>query len=174
MIICIAGFAGSGKDTVGAMLAEKLKLKHIRFSFKEEAARRGMPLMEFQKLANKDKSIDLEMDKRIVEEAEKGNCVVTTWLGPWKVKNADLRVWLEASEGERSKRVSTRDNMSAAEALRHIRKRDEDNIKRYKRYYGIDITDKGVFDLIVKSDEKTPEEIAGLIIRELEKRKISA
>ncbi len=164
MIITIAGMSGSGKNTVGELVAKMLKLKTIEYTFKDYARDMGIDLMEFQKMAREDEKIDREFDKRVAKAAGKGNCVVTTWLAPWTVKKAGLRVWLDASEGTRAKRIAKREKMSQKAALAHLKKRDKDNITRYKKLYGIDITDKGIFDLIIKTDHILPEDIADAIV----------
>jgi cytidylate kinase len=163
MIVCISGLSGCGKNTVGAKVASKLKLRPVQMSFKDEAARRGMTLMQLQELAGKDRKLDVELDAAITKEAEKGNCVVMTWLGPWTVKNADLRVWLEVSEEERARRVAGRDRMSPEEARKHVHARDDDNRKRYKRYYGIDIDDRSIFDVVVNTGRFNPDQASEII-----------
>jgi cytidylate kinase len=127
--------------------------------------------MTVQKEATKNESHDRELDREIVKRAKKGNCVVMTWLGPWIVKNADLRVWLNVSERERAKRVARRDRMSLKKALEHIRKRDDNNRRRYRRYYGIDIMDHSIFDLEINSDVFNPQQIAGIVIKAAEAKR---
>ncbi len=164
MIIAISGMSGSGKNTVGEKVAKALRLRTVEYTFKDYARERGISLMEFQKLANQDSSIDRDFDRRLVANASRGNCVVTTWLGPWMVKKASLRVWLEAGERVRAKRISKREGMPAPKALAHLRKRDRDNIARYKKLYGINIQDRGVFDVIVNTEGFLPDEIAGIVV----------
>jgi len=171
MIICISGLAGSGKNTVGEIVAKKLNLDEVKLSFKDEAKRENVNLMTVQKEATKDESYDRELDREIVKRAKKGNCVVMTWLGPWIVKNADLKVWLNVSEKERAKRVAKRDRMSLRKALEHIRKRDGNNRRRYRRYYGIDIMDHSIFDLEINSDVFNPQQIAGIVIKAAEAKR---
>ena len=163
MIICISGLSGCGKNTVGAKVAEKLKLRPVQISFKEEAKRRGITLMALQKIASKDKKLDVGLDARIAKEAEKGDCVVMTWLCPWMVKNADLRVWLHASEEERARRVAGRDGMAPKEALKHVHARDSNNRMRYKKYYKIDIDDRSIFDVVINTGRFAPEQSAEII-----------
>ncbi len=162
-IICISGLTGSGKNSAGEALAKLTGLRLISFTFKNEAKKRGISLMEMQKLADENKEIDLNFDKRLVEEASKGNCIVTTWLGPWMIKNADLRVWLYADERVRAERIAKRDELNADKALAHLRKRDADNISRFKKHYGIDITDRSNFDMEIDSGKHRPAEIAKII-----------
>jgi cytidylate kinase len=171
MIICISGLAGSGKNTVGEIVAKKLSLDEVKLSFKDEARKEDVDLMTVQREATKDESYDRGLDREIVRRARKGNCVVMTWLGPWIVKNADLKIWLNVSERERAKRVAKRDRMGFKKALQHIRNRDENNRRRYKRYYGIDIMDHSIFDLEINSDVFNPQQIAGIVIKAAEAKR---
>lgn len=163
MIIAISGLSGCGKNSVGEKVAKKLGLSTVQLSFKDEAAKRGITLMELQALAGKDPVLDKQLDEKIVLAATKGNCVVTTWLGPWMVKNADLRIWLNAAEDVRAKRVAGRDRMSVADALAHIRKRDADNRARYKKYYKINIDDHSIFDVEIDTNRFNPEQSSEII-----------
>lgn len=164
MIIAISGMSGSGKNTVGEIVAKKLGMRTIEYTFKDYAKEMGIDLMEFQKMARKDEKIDKEFDKRQVTAANKGNCVITTWLGPWMVKKANLRIWLDANEETRARRISGRETMTKAQALAHLRKRDKDNVDRYRKLYGIDIRSREIFDIIINTEKFSPEEIADAIV----------
>ncbi|MBU0586024.1 cytidylate kinase family protein [Candidatus Micrarchaeota archaeon] len=170
MIISIAGFAGSGKTTLGTAVATKLGYNLISPPFKDLAKKEGISLDEFQIRAEKDKNIDLRFDEFLKSESEKGNCVVTTWLGPWIV-DADLRVWLYAPLDVRAKRVAERDGISLKAAKSHIKKRESQNRKRYKKLYRIDIFDTSSFDISLNSDNFAPEEMAEIIAKALELKK---
>jgi len=163
-IIAISGFAGSGKNTVSRIIAKTLDWRVVEPTFKTLAEREGITLMEFQARAHSDFDIDKKFDDALVEEAREGNCVIATWLGPWMAPGKPFRVWLEASQEVRSKRLVGREGVTQADALMHIQKRDEDNILRYKKVYGIDISNHSGFDLVVDAGSKTPDEISTQII----------
>ncbi len=145
MKIAISGFAGSGKTALANKLYSILFSKYpgmslIKPTFKDLAKEKGLSLMEFQELAEKDFDIDREFDNYIKKKAsESQHCIVSTWLAIWMV-DADLRVFLYSSVEERARRVAKRDGMSFMNALEHVKERDEQNIKRYKEVYNIDIT----------------------------------
>ncbi|MCH9028900.1 MAG: nucleoside monophosphate kinase, partial [Bacteroidetes bacterium] len=66
MIITISGKAGSGKSTVAKELARKLELKHYSIGdlMRQMAKEKNISLTELGKLAEKDDSIDKELDKK--------------------------------------------------------------------------------------------------------------
>lgn len=164
MIIAISGMSGSGKNTVGELVAGTMGLRAVEYTFKDYARDMGIGLMQFQKMARKDPSIDREFDRRVAKDAGRGNCVVTTWLGPWTVKKAGLRVWLHAGEKARATRISKRERMGQKAALTHLRTRDRDNVNRYRSLYGIDIRKREIFDLIINTERFSPKEIADMVV----------
>ncbi len=114
--------------------------------------------------AEADHGIDKKFDEELMRQAKGGSCVVTTWLGPWMVKDADIRVWLYAPSQARAERVAKRDGMGAEEAERHIADRDESNRHRYLEIYKIDIYDHSGFELVINSEKFLPQESAEIII----------
>jgi cytidylate kinase len=170
MIISISGLAGSGKNTLGSVLAEQLRYRLVCPTFKDLAAKEGVSLMEFQKRAEKDPDIDRKFDALLKEEAGKGNCVVTTWLGPWMV-NPNVRVWVFAPDDIRAERLAKRDGVTLKEARLHIADRDAANRKRYLKLYGVDIYDHSGFDICVNSGLYTPEELAEIVIKVIDIKK---
>jgi cytidylate kinase len=169
MIIAVSGLTGSGKNTLGALLARSLGYKVVSPTFKDLAAKEGIPLMDFQRKAEKDPDIDRKFDAVLREQAS-GDCVVTTWLGPWIV-DADVRIRVFASDEVRAQRIAKRDGMDAAGALKHLRERDEANRRRYLKLYGIDIYDEGRFDACLNSGIYTPEELLGISLSVIKARK---
>ncbi|MFH0737325.1 MAG: cytidylate kinase family protein [Candidatus Micrarchaeota archaeon] len=156
MIIAVSGLTGSGKNTLGESLAKALGYRLVCPTFKDLAAKEGIPLMEFQKKAEKDPKIDKKFDALLKEEAAKGDCVVTTWLGAWMV-DADVRIRVFAPLKVRGERIAKRDKMSLKEAMEHVAKRDEQNRKRYLKLYKIDIFSEDIFDLSLNAGLHDPE-----------------
>jgi len=163
MIICISGLSGSGKNSVGEEVARLLSLRVVNPTFKTIAAKQKMALMDFHKKAEKEHSIDRQFDAHLIADAKKGNCVVTTWLGPWMVKDADIRVWLYAPQAIRAKRVAGRDGMTPEQALSHISDRDESNHHRYNEVYKINIYDHSGFELVINTEKFAPSQSAEII-----------
>lgn len=171
MIIAVSGLGGSGKDTLGRALAKELGLRVVCPTFKTLAKDEGISLMEFQEKAKNDPEIDRKFDEALKREAAAGDCVVTTWLGPWMVE-ADYRVWVIAPLEVRAGRLAKRDGLSFEEALSHLKERDRSNRERYLGVYGIDILDIEGFDLAVNSGQQTPEELVGIVLEGMKQKKL--
>ncbi len=160
MIIAVGGSIGSGKSTLARLLAQRLDLDYCSVGqiMRDMATERGMSILKFSMVAEKDPSIDKELDRRQKEIAAKGNCVMDSRLGAYMLK-ADFKIWLDASLRVQAKRIVGRDGGSASEAEIVIARREASEAERYKKIYGIDVTDQSVYDLIIDTDELTPETI---------------
>ena len=131
-----------------------------------------MDFWTFCKMAEDDYEIDKELDRRQVEMAmEKKDCILASRLAIWMLEKADLKVYLTATAETRAQRVYKREGGSLEERYKETVRRDENDTNRYKTIYGIDNTKpEKVADLIISTDQKTPEEIVSLIIEEVRKK----
>ena len=108
MIITISGEPGSGKSTVAKAIAEKLKIKHLSAGdfMRELAAERKMTILELTQKAEKDQSIDKEIDERTKKLAEQDNFIIDSRLA-WYFIPKSLKIYLKCSADEAAKRVFT-------------------------------------------------------------------
>lgn len=163
MIICITGLAGSGKTPIAKKLADELKIKHIDESLKELAGGDGKPFMNLIAKGVRPET-DRQLDRRVVQEAKKSDCVVSTWLGPWMIKDSTLNVWLNASLEERARRKAKDLGMTLKEAKSYLRTVENKDRARWKKLYHIDILkDHGVFDIEINTGRLKIEESVALI-----------
>lgn len=155
IVITVGGLHGTGKTTYAQALAEELSLKHVSAGdiFRAMAETKKMSLDELNMLADRDPSIDKEVDAKIKEEAKKGDVVLDGQLAAWMAKDeADLQILLIAPKEIRLGRIAERDKLSIQEAEEKTLGREEIEKERYKRYYGIDISDPSIYDLIVDTN----------------------
>ncbi|MBI3587647.1 cytidylate kinase family protein [Candidatus Micrarchaeota archaeon] len=169
MKIAISGLTGCGNSTATNNVASALGLPVVNYTMHNMAAESGMDFEEFHAMAQKSDAVDIELDSKIIELAQKadeqsGGCVVGTRLAGWLLQDADLRVWLHASLEVRARRVASREGLPYAEVLQRVSARDDADISRYKRIYGVDINDHEGFDLIVNTEYLTAEQAASLIV----------
>lgn len=167
MIISISGPPGSGKSTVAKKIAHDFSLKYISAGqiFRELAQKEGLTLLELNNIAEKNFDIDKKIDQEIfrIATSEK-NVIIESHIGGWLLKDiADISIYLNASIITRAKRISTRDKISFNEALDQIIKREESHSKRFLTYYGIDMSDLSVFDLIINTDFISPDDALKII-----------
>ena len=172
MRIAISSKSGCGNTTVSTLLSEKLGYPMVNFTFRQMAQERGVDFWTFCRMAEDDYDIDRELDRRQVEMAmEQKDCILASRLAIWMLKEADLKVYLTATAETRAKRIYTREGGSLEERYKETVSRDENDTNRYKTIYGIDNSKpEECADLIIATDDKTPDEIVSLIIQEVEKK----
>ncbi len=178
MIITIAGTAGSGKSTVGKKLAKKLGYKHYSMGDFQRiiAGEKGISIIELGKLEEKDKSIDLLVDKKQKELGKKeNNFVIDSRLGFHFIPKS-IKIFIDADLKERARRIFADNNRkesykSIEDTARGIRKREESEKKRYKRYYGVNHLDKDNYDLLIDSTNCSPDRILKIILQYLKQKK---
>ncbi len=176
--ICISGFSASGKTTIGNNLAKKLGIMHITkksmSSFKKFKAETRDSKDDNTRLAEttSTKRYADAFDNEVVRLAKENNCVVTTWLGPWFVKNATLRIWLNTGFEERVRRRAVDWKISMKKAREEVGKKDKLTARNIKKLYGIDITDHSIFDIELNTEKfNTKEEVAMISLLALEREK---
>ncbi len=167
MIITISGTAGSGKSSVGKKLAEKLNYKHYSNGdfMREIATKRGVTILELNKLSESDASVDKELDDRQIKLGkEEDNFIIDSRLGFHFIPNS-VKIFLDADIDVRAKRVFNQkrkgieDNESLEDTKQKIQDRLESEKKRYKELYKVDYLDLVHYDLLVDTTGVSVEEV---------------
>ncbi|NIP35376.1 MAG: AAA family ATPase [Thermoplasmata archaeon] len=173
MIITLGGLPGSGKTTVARILADKLKMEYINAGdiFRNLASKKGMTLEEFGFFAERNPNIDKAIDKKLLEIARRDNVILEGRLAGIMLELNDveaLKVWLEAPLEVRVERISGRDSKSTEAAMADTQMREKSEWDRYYNIYHVDIRDLGVYNLVIQTQDRTPEDIANEIIEKYE------
>lgn len=170
--VAISGKSGCGNTTVSTLLAEKLGVKLINYTFRQLAAEKGLTLAQVIENAKTDDSYDIFVDNHQVELAKAEPCVLGSRLAIWMLKEADLKVYLFAGDEIRAKRILNREGGDIQKIKDFTAMRDSEDTRRYKRIYNIDNNDYAFSDLIIDTANYNPEQIVELIVAELKKRNL--
>lgn len=164
--ICISGLTGSGKTAIAERLEKELNILHVRKeltkTFRDAVAGKDIKDPKVASIAS-DPKYATQFDDEIVKMAEGQDCVLSTWLGPWFIKDATLRVWLDASVEERVRRVYNREKTAMPDAIKFMEEKDKLTVKNFKKDYNINIMDHEVFDLEINTEKFSIEETVALI-----------
>jgi len=172
--ITISGQIGSGKSTVAEILEDKLGIRYVYSGkiFRNLAKKYNMNLEEFGKYCEKNSEVDKELDQKQLEILKEGNLILEGRLAGWLAYKNDipaLKIAILADIDTRTKRIIKREEGSIKKRKEEIIKREKSESKRYKNYYNIDINDNSIYDIVIDSSNKSPEEIVNMIIAKLDR-----
>ncbi|MBU0598335.1 cytidylate kinase family protein [Patescibacteria group bacterium] len=164
MIISLSGKPGSGKSTVAKKLAKDLGYERYYMGrmFREAAKKRGLSLLEFLKWAETDERGDKEFDKIVTQLGQtKDNLVIESRTAFHFIPHS-LKIFLDIKEEEGAKRIwlslqvqgqQTRNEdknlKSYEDVLKSIKDRIRSETVRYQNIYGLNIFNKGHYDLFL-------------------------
>ncbi len=162
--IAISGKSGCGNTTVSRMVASRLGLRVINYTFKDLAREKGMSFEELARRAETDPQYDISLDKMQVEMARDGGCVLGSRLAIWLLRDSAFTVYLEAALAVRAGRIAKREGQDPATALSLTEARDRRDRERYLRLYGYDVDDYSFASLVIDTESLDAEGVSRLII----------
>lgn len=166
MRITISGLPGSGTTTVAKLLSRELSMELISAGemFRQIANEKNLKLEQFSKLAENNDDFDRGIDEKQGEEAMKRpNVIVEGRLSGFFVPDADLKIWLKAPVEVRAKRIAGREGIAYEEALYAMKNRERSENMRYEKYYGINLDDLSIYDLVIDSSKWSEKDIVAMI-----------
>ncbi len=146
------------------MVADRLGLRLVNYTFRNLAKEHDMSFEELQKSAETDPKWDRYLDKKQLELAREGDCVLGSRLAVWLLEEADLSVYLTASLEVRARRIREREGGTFEEVLEETTARDTRDHQRYLKLYDIDNNDYEFVDLVIDTENMEPHEVASKIV----------
>lgn len=188
MILTISGTPGSGKSTIAKILVEKLHAERIYVGGirRELAKKKGMTLVELNEYALTHPETDVDVDEKAAAQARRlekeKKIVVVEGRTQFHFLPESIKIFITVSPEEGAKRIwndlqhqdlqqqRNEGNIhSLAEMKESIVKRFENDQRRYKKYYNLDITAEKQYDLVIDTTKITAQQGAEKILKFLEK-----
>lgn len=188
MIITLSGAPGSGKSTVAEALVKKFGLKRYYMGQirRDKAKEHGLTLEQFNQLGETEEWTDKVVDdfQKKLGETEDNFLIegrTSFFLIPHSIKiylDVDLKTGAERifkqiqnSNQEQFQRNEGQPS-SIEEMYESLKKRVESDVKRYKKYYGIEAFDnQSNYDIYLNTTKMSPSEVVETLIGEIEKKK---
>jgi len=167
LVITVSGPHGTGKSTYAKALAEALNLRYVSAGqlFRDLAKEQKMSLKALSARAAQDPTIDHMLDERTKAEAERGRVVIDAQLAAWIAGDlADVKVLLTAPNDVRFGRIAERDHVTLEEARKETEYRESIQQERYKKYYGIDVSDLSIYSLKIDTSQREIEATKKMVI----------
>lgn len=187
MSIVISGWPAVGKTTIAEKIAKNFNLKQWNGGdiLKMMAFERGYSssldhdwwdteeAQSFMNTRNKDPMFDREVDNRLVDLANKGSVVITSYTLPW-ISDVTINFWLHGSVDNRAKRMAKRDGINFTDAKKIVLRRDNENRVIYRNIYKFDFGEKlDVFDFALNTDLLSLDSLIDLSLKIIEQIKCS-
>ena len=161
--VAISGRSGCGNTTVSQILADRLGLKLVNYTFRSIAEEDGISFDEVCRRAETGDDDDLRVDRTQVAMAMEAPSVLGSRLAIWMLEDADLKVFLTGSSETRAGRIRMREGGSLEDQIKATSTRDKRDHDRYKRLYDIDNDDYALADLVVNTDRFDAAQVADII-----------
>jgi len=191
-IIAIGGFSGTGKDTV-ALIVQKyfenrhnlsLRLVHAGEFVRKIAVESGWDeknmdeFMAHVKTTHDDEfaeKVDLEIEKHALKTALLEGGIFVGRMAPFAIGTHGTTIWLEVAAHVIAQRISNDSSraeyqMNQEELIKKIQSRDQTDGDRLEKIYQISFRDKKNFDLTLRNETYSLEDLEQLIISLLEKK----
>lgn len=165
MRIAISGHSGCGNTTASLNVCRELGLKGINYTFRDLAVTLEMEFDELHADAPCNAIYDYLTDLMLIRASLANSVIVGSRLAAWIIE-ADLRIWLHAPLEIRAGRIWEREKINGRtyeETLYRTLKRDDQNVRRYLRLYGIHLEDQSDFDIIINTHQLSAEQVSSLI-----------
>lgn len=143
---------------------------------RELATQMGLNIVQFDEMGdlpgNKEK-FDLKYEE-YQKSLDVNDTIILDGRMSFYCQPKSFKVFLTIADEEAARRIFNDknrigDNYSSIEdVLAATRKRDEENVSRYKKLYGVDIMDMSQFDLVVDTTVSRPEYYIDLIIEKFQ------
>jgi len=177
MRITISGTPGSGKSTIGRLLAKKLGLKFYSVGDLrgKMAIEQGLTIDELNKLGEKDFSTDKKADEYQKELGmNEDDFVIDSRLGYHFIPNS-IKIFLDCSVDIAAQRIFLEPRMdekeykSIEEVKEAIKKRLKSDKKRYLQYYNLNPFKKELYNIYIDTSGMKAEEAVKAIVNRIKR-----
>jgi len=176
VIITVSGKPGSGKSTIGKLLAARLGFRHVSAGdfMRQLADERGLTVLQLSEIAETDPAIDRAIDERSSRFGESDSDLVIDARLAWYFIPHALKVFLDVSLDVAAKRIyaagraAERENIDLEATRRNIEARTRSESSRYLSYYDVNYLDVSHYDLVVDTSERDVDEVVTAIVAHIE------
>lgn len=131
------------------------------------AHERRMSLEKFGAYCEVHPEMDRELDQRQVDFLRKGPLLLEGRLSGYLADREEIpsfKVWFTCDPYVRSDRIVEREGGDRESRLEEMRRREASEKKRYLEFYGFDLGDLGVYDLVLDTTSLGPAQVVDAVV----------
>ncbi|MGC8831610.1 MAG: (d)CMP kinase [Thermoproteota archaeon] len=165
-IIIVSGLHGVGKSTYAMPLAREFKLQYVSTGsvFRSMAKERGVTVAQFSEISMRSPEFDREIDKVTLSLLDTGGAVLDSLLAGWFAKDFEsFKIFLKAPFEVRCRRIAARENRPLEEVVSETLAREESERKRFMDYYGFNISDLSLYDMVLETGGLSQESVSRIL-----------
>jgi radical S-adenosyl methionine domain-containing protein 2 len=165
--ITLSGLAGSGKSTIGKYLGKLLNYEFVSVgNFSRDLAEKQYKLSinEFQDKCKSNPELDIEIDNQFRKMCNEINNIIIDYRLGFKFISDAFHVFLGVSDEIAAERIKLAKRTNEQIDIIDIKNRNLKMRDRFLNLYNVDFTDVSNFDLVINTDNLTPNQIANKII----------
>jgi len=174
IIISFNGDEGSGKSTIAKIIASKLQIPRFYMGqiFRDKAKEKNLTLADFLLELEETPEKEKEIDKYIIELAEKEEPFIIESRVAFALLPQSLKIYLKVDPKEAARRILNQSkernedkNFDSIESIkRSILERKAKDGKRYANLYGVNIRDEKNYDFILDTTNLNINEVCQKIL----------
>ncbi|MCC7504992.1 MAG: cytidylate kinase family protein [Saprospiraceae bacterium] len=173
--ITITGDLGSGKSAVSRILCDRTGYSYVSTGRiqRQIAEEYGVDTLELNRRADNDPSIDERIDGIFIELGKDNKGYIVDSRMAWFFLPNSFKVYLKIDVRIAAARILSDVNRSSEQykdledAVPKILARKQSENERFLAKYGADCANLDNFDLVVDTGSRSPDEVAGLILKGL-------
>lgn len=160
-LITISGITCSGATTVTRLLSKEIGWEHthpVGVMMRNFLAEHKLPLSAINEMSDEQ---EREMDNYLasIVKNEHHKIINGRLSGYWARDMADIyRIFITASKEKRIERFAARENFLLEKAKQELEIREQSELTKYQRLYGINAQDSKYYHLVVDTTDCMPQE----------------
>ncbi|GAB4491527.1 MAG: AAA family ATPase [Saprospiraceae bacterium] len=171
--ITITGDLGSGKSAVSKILCEKTGFEYVSTGRiqRQLAQELGLDTLEMNRRADTDPTIDQRIDSIFVDLGKDSKGYIVDSRMAWFFLPDSFKVYLQTDVAVAAERIlkdptrKSEEYETREEAIQKILARKQSENARFLAKYGADCGNLHNFDLVLDTTHRSPEQVAGLILK---------
>jgi cytidylate kinase len=132
--------------------------------FRQIARETGLSITQLSEMCLKTPEFDKKIDSITLSLLDSGGVVLDSLLAGWFAKEVEsFKIFLKAPFEVRCRRIASRENRPLEEVASETVAREVSERKRFMEYYGFDIGDLSIYDIVVDTGVLSQESVSRIL-----------